>query len=312
VFVSRIVEDTRGDDGPKQDAAAGEASLTAASATRLPDVRTYLGAQGFVFPEVSQPDVSIVVVTYQGAKWIGRALDALLENTEPRYEVIVVDNGSTDSTTAILAQVENATLVFNERNYGFGIGNNQGAAHARARHLLFLNQDVFVHPGWLEPLLERIDSDEGIGAVGPMLLNLDGSLQCAGAGVSRSGATVCYGEGDDPRRSEYRFPRVVDYLAGACLLVRRRAFEEVRGFDPAYGLAYFEDTDLCFALAAQGYRSLYEPSSVATHVRGIPGEALLRVAERNRTFFERRWRGVLASRPSLPSHAAVSVDSVVA
>jgi O-antigen biosynthesis protein len=251
-------------------------------------------------PAVRRPDVSIVMATYQGAQVLGRALQALIANTEPRYELIIVDNCSTDGTAPVLDQVENASVLINKRNTGFGTASNQGAAEARAGNLLFLNQDVFVHRGWLPPLLERLDSHSRVGAVGPMLLNPDGSLQCAGAMVFRSGSTACYGEGDDPERAGYQFARVVDYLPGACLLVRRGAFEEVGGFDGEYGRAYFEDADLGFALADRGYRSMYEPLSKVTHVRGTPSEALLRLAVDNRTIFERRWRRVLASRPVSP------------
>jgi GT2 family glycosyltransferase len=258
---------------------------------------------------VSYPHVSIIVVTYEGAEVVESALRALLENTERCYELIVIDNGSTDATPALLGKVENATIVLNERNAGYGAANNDGAARARGRHLLFLNQDVFVHRGWLPPLLARIESDDAIGAVGPMLLNPDGSLQCAGAMIFRSGDTRCYGEGDDPNRPEYQIPRVADYLAGACLLVRRGPFKEVGGFDPLYGLAYYEDADLCLALAARGYRSVYEAMSRVTHVRGRPGEALLELAVRNRTLFEQRWRDVLASRPVLPGAQSGGVDN---
>ena len=246
--------------------------------------------------EVARPLVSIVMVTYDGAEVVERAVRALVENTEPVYELILVDNGSVDGTPSLLERVEGATIVRNRRNTGFGAASNDGAARARGRYLLFLNQDAFVHRGWLPPLLERLESDEGIGAVGPMLLNQDGSLQCAGAAVLRSGHTLCHGEGDDPERPEYGVARGVDYLAGACLLVRSDAFMNVGGFDPIYGLAYFEDADLCLALGARGFDSVYEPGSRVTHVRGRPNEALLRLAERNRRLFERRWRHVLATR----------------
>jgi hypothetical protein len=122
--------------------------------------------------------------------------------------------------------------------------------------------------------------------------------------LSRSGSVACYGEGDSPEQREYRLARVVDFLAGACLLVRRRAFDEVGGFDPAYGLGYFEDADLCLTLTASGYRCVYEPASRVTHLRGRPGEAMLGLAVRNRALFERRWRGVLASRPLSPLRAS--------
>jgi GT2 family glycosyltransferase len=83
-----------------------------------------------------------------------------------------------------------------------------------------------------------------------------------------------------------RVAQVVDFLAGACLLVRRRAFNEVGGFDAAYWLGYYEDADLCLVLTARGYCSMYEPRSTVTHLRGRPGRTLLKLALRNRALFE--------------------------
>jgi GT2 family glycosyltransferase len=263
-------------------------------------VATSMRANMVNVPTVSHPDVSIIIVTYEGAEVVETALRALLDNTEPCYELILIDNGSSDRTPTLLRQVGNATVVLNERNTGFGAANNDGADRTRGRYVLFLNQDAFVHRGWLPPLLERIESDDAIGAVGPMLLNPDGSLQCAGAMIFRTGDTRCYGVGDDPELPEYGLARDVDYLSGACLLTRRSAFNDIGGFNPAYGLAYFEDADLCLSLATRGYRSVYEPRSRITHVRGRPSDALLELAARNRTLFERRWREVLASRPLPP------------
>ena len=135
-------------------------------------------------------------------------------------------------------------------------------------YLLFLNSDVLVHPHWLPPLVARLQEDETIAAVGPRILNLDGSLQLAGALLLRAGATVTYGGSDDPNRLEYTFSRDVDYCSGACLAVRRSAFDDVGGFDPTFGLIYFEDADLCLRLWQHGLRTVYEPSSMVTHVGG--------------------------------------------
>jgi GT2 family glycosyltransferase len=253
---------------------------------------------------VSPPVVSIVVAVYNGSQVLPNALEALLRNTEPCYELILVENGSTDESASLVRQAEYATVVLNTQNLGFGVANNQGAARARGGHLVFLNQDAFVEPGWLPPLLARIDEDRRIGAVGPKLIFPDGSLQCAGALLSRSGSANCYGTGDRPEKAEYGLARVVDYLSGACLVVRRCAFEDVGGFDASYGHAYFEDADLCLSLATRGYRSIYEPRSSVTHTRGQPSEAILTLALRNRALFERRWRRVLASRPLSPLAAS--------
>jgi Glycosyltransferase like family 2 len=183
------------------------------------------------------------------------------------------------------------------------VSSNIGAAQASGRHLFFLNADAFVHPGWLPPLLAKLDADDSVAAVGPRLLNLDGSLQLAGALLTRAGATVVYGDGDDPGRPQYNFIRDVDYIAGTCLLVRRSAFNEAGGFDPAFGLIYFEDADLCLALWERGHRIVYEPGSSLTHVGGggrEPGRRVLQLALRNRSLFEHRWRAQLANYPLAP------------
>jgi GT2 family glycosyltransferase len=256
------------------------------------------------FPRVENPTLSIVMLTRDDFEWAPRALHACLEHTDPCYELIVVDNRSTDGTREYLTNsVQGITLHANDRNYGFGVSNNLGASQARGRYLLFLNSDVLVQPGWLPPLLRRLDGDETIAAVGPRLLNLDGSLQLAAALLSRAGATVSYGEGDDPDRPEYTFPRDVDYCSGACLLVRRSAFNDVGGFDPVFGLIYFEDADLCLSLWQLGCRTVYEPASTVTHVGGrgnTPPPEVLQLAQRNRSLFERRWRALLAQYPFSP------------
>jgi O-antigen biosynthesis protein len=259
---------------------------------------------GFRLPAVGRPDVSVVTVAYNGAEVLPRALEALVRNTDPCYELILVDNGSTDDTASLVRRVENATIVLNPQNLGFAVANNQGAARARGRYLLFLHQDAFVEPGWLPPLLDRIEANRRVGAVGPKLIYPDGSLQCAGTLVSRSGSTDCYGADDHPEKPEYGVARVVDYLSGACLLVRRCGFDDVGGFDPAYGLAYFTDADLGLSLRARGYRSVYEPSSTATHMHRKHSAPVMALALRNRALFERRWRRVLASRPLSPVAAS--------
>jgi GT2 family glycosyltransferase len=255
------------------------------------------------FPAVTQPLVSIVMLTRNDLHCVPQALQACLEHTDPVYELVVVDNASTDGTNAFLESVAGITHVANDCNYGYSVSNNLGAARAVGRYLLFLNSDVNVHPDWLPHLLAHLDRDPRVAAVAPRLLNPDGSLQLAGALLSRSGATWSYGAGDDPDRAEYSFAREVDYAAGACLLVRRSAFDAVGGFDPVFGRIYFEDADLCLRLWSEGQRTLYEPRSTATHVGGRgrpPGEDLIRLATRNRAIFERRWRTVLQSYPLSP------------
>jgi GT2 family glycosyltransferase len=252
------------------------------------------------FPPAGSARVAVVIVTRGAWAWTQRALAALHRHT-PEVEVVIVDNASRDGTPERLGrEVEGVRLVANPRNVGFARAANQGAELAGGELVAFLNNDALVHDGWLAPLVEAVDRDARVAAAGPRLLNLDGSLQEAGALVARDGSTWSYGYGDDPDRPEYRFSRLVDYAAGACLLVRRAALLECGGFADAYSPAYYEDVDLCFALAARGLRTVYEPRSVVTHARHGSGDAAQAhaLSRRNRVTFLERWGDALGARPA--------------
>jgi GT2 family glycosyltransferase len=245
------------------------------------------------------PELSVVMVCRGAWPLTERALAALSDHTERDYELILVDNASDDETPARLAQLGDAQVIVNDTNRGFGPGNNQGAARARARYLLMLNTDAFVHRGWLEPLLETLDQD-GVGAVVPRLLHPDGLLQDAGTLLARDGTVRVYGDGDDPDRPCYRFRRVLDLGSAACMLVARETFEALAGFDESFAPAYYEDADLCLRLAQRGLKVVYEPRSTVTHVRyGSGGSAnAVELSERNRRRFVDRWGSELAGRPA--------------
>src|ERR1700726_2420372 len=167
------------------------------------------------------------MLTYNRWDLTREALRLLAAVTEPRYELVIVDNASTDGTVDQLTQVSGARILRNPRNLGFGPATNQGAAMARGRHLMLLNSDAWVRPDWLEPLIEVADADEEVSAVAPKLLYPDGRLQEAGSILWRDARVRQYGDGDVPNRPEYNFRRTVDYASAACLLVRRSAFVAV-------------------------------------------------------------------------------------
>lgn len=257
---------------------------------------------GLEFPEVERPNLSVVMVTYGGWKWVREALASLIEHTEPVYEVIVVDNASPDETPERLRQeIEGAKVVFNPGNLGFAAGINRGVCYSTAPHVALLNSDAMVRPGWLPPLLEVLQTDPRAAAVVPMLLNLDGTLQEAGSLLGGDGTTLAWGAGDDPGRPEYRFRRYIDYASAACLLMKRSTFLSVGGLDARYPVAYYEDVDMCLALAERGLRIVYEPRSTVMHVRWGSSnvEEAGRLMHANRPILLRRWQHRLSSRPSL-------------
>jgi GT2 family glycosyltransferase len=240
-------------------------------------------------PAADAPELSVVMVTYGGAETALEAIRTMLENTGPRFELFVVDNASPDGSGELLESgLEGATVFRNEYNTGFAAASNQAAALARAPLLCFLNPDAFVQPGWLKPLLERFE-DASIGAAVPLYLHPDGRVQEAGSTVDSEGAALAIGDGDDPEAFEHRFPRTIDYGSAACLLVRTDLFRQVGGFELAYTPAYYEDADLCFKLAAAGYKTVYEPGSRVVHLRGGGSAAAQALTLANRRLFAERW-----------------------
>jgi GT2 family glycosyltransferase len=253
----------------------------------------------FLRPE--RPRVSIVVVTFGGLDWTHRCLDALVANT-PRHlewELVVVVNPAGERTEDFLRD-DDIALVVNDRNVGFAAACNRGALHARAPLLLFLNNDALVQPNWLPPLLETAD-EPGVGAVGATLLHLDGRMQQAGAILFRDGGAAPFADYEDAASPIHTFRRTADFGAAACLLVKSEAFAALGGFDAIYGAGYYEDADLCLALAAGGWRTVYEPRSIVLHARGVAGgQHLGRLVAHNQAVFAERWREVLDNRPRRP------------
>jgi O-antigen biosynthesis protein len=242
-----------------------------------------------------------VMVLYGSWKVATRAISALARNTEPCFEVILVDNASPDDSLArVEEQVEGATVVRNTTNTGFGPASNQGAALARGRTLCFLNSDAFVEPDWLPPLLEKL-AEPGVGAAVPLFLNENGSVQEAGSVVDSVGHAHAVGGDGDARDFRYRFRREVDFGSAACLLVPAELFFELGGFDELFAPAYFEDTDLCFKLHERGLKTIFEPRSRVVHLRHGSGtsQSARKLMEEHRDLFVERWGERLTRRPRL-------------
>jgi O-antigen biosynthesis protein len=277
-------------------------------------------------PRADHPLVSVVMVTFGGWALTRRALEALVEHTRLSFEVIVVDNPTPEDVAARLREeVTGAEILENDRNEGFGPAANRGAERARGQHLVFLNTDTLVGPGWLEPLVETLGSDPRAGAAVPMFLNQDGTVQEAGGLLFEDASTLMYGFGDPPTDPAYRFRRYVDYGSAACLLLRRSEFLDAGAFDPAFVPAYCEDVDLQLRLRERRRRTVYEPRSGVVHARfgssGLDERTAASLVEKNAGILRERWGHVLADRPprpeaGVPEHAhrvlaARDADAVV-
>lgn len=262
-------------------------------------------------PSCEEPELSVLMVTHGGWQLTRQAIAALAQHTPRPMELIVVDNASPDETLAELGALENVRVTPNDANRGFGPAVNQAANQARGEHLVLLNTDAFVHPGWADSLLEALRQPRA-GAAVPRYLNTDGSLQEAGVLLARDGTVRLYGDGDDPDRPWYRFRRTIDYGSAVCMVIRTATFLGLGGFDDAYAPAYYEDTDLCMRLANEGLEVVYEPRATVTHVRYGSGAPQLasELSDRNRERFAARWGTHLAGRPS--TFAGSGVQSEIA
>lgn len=251
-------------------------------------------------PRAAAPEVSVVIVLFNQAGLSLETLRALADQSDARFETIIVDNGSIDQTGDLLSRIDGAEVLINQDNLGFLRAANQGAALARGKYILFLNSDAILHESALAHSVRRIEADPGIGILGGRITLADGTLQEAGCIAYRDGTVQGYGRGADPGHGNYRFSRDVDYTSGAFMLVRRPLFQLLGGFDPAYAPAYYEDSDLCFRAWQGGFRTVYAPEVLVNHLEwgsaDSPAHARAMMS-RNTEIFRTRHHLLLDDRP---------------
>ncbi len=232
---------------------------------------------------MTSPAISVIMVNYNGARWLDTCLAALLGSAPPATEVIVVDNNSTDESRAILQKYDVRVLPLDE-NRGFAGGNNAGARIARADLLAFLNNDTRVQAGWLEALRAPLGREPAIGFSTARLVYMhDPSiLDSAGDGWTRWGGAFKRGHGG--AAAAYGTPGVLFGACGAAFMLRRALFEELGGFDEDFFLA-FEDVDLSYRARLLGHRCAYVPEAIVEHAGsaslGRLSESAVRFGQRN-------------------------------
>ncbi len=252
-------------------------------------------------PLSSEPLVSVVVPVHNNYAVTRRCLAALAyAPTRVPFELIVVDDGSSDGTAEALArEAPGVPVIRHDYARGFNQACHSGVAAARGTFVVLLNNDTEPCCRWLEELLHPFERWPDTGMTGSQLIYPDGRLQEAGGIVWGNGEPWNYGRGRNPHHPGVAYTRQVDYVSGAALAIRRELWNRVGGFSPEFSPAYYEDTDLAFKVREAGLVVRYAPLSRVIHHEGLScgtdadpatSEGLKRFQTLHAPQFQRKWQ----------------------
>lgn len=233
---------------------------------------------------------SIIIVTFNELGYTKECIESIRLRTDEPYELIFVDNGSTDGTLEYLTSIADAQIIRNRDNRGFPAAVNQGLKLARGEQVLLLNNDTVVSTGWLHKLLTALQSDPKIGLVGPCSNNVSGSQMIAVTYTemtSMDGFAWNWGKLHAGRREE------TDRLIGFCLVIKKALLERIGGLDEQFGIGCFEDDDICLRALRAGWKAVIARDAFVHHYgsrtfagSGVDFTALMR---ENRQKFSDKW-----------------------
>ena len=211
---------------------------------------------------MSAPKVSIIIVNYNGKELLQKCLDSLLKVNYDNFEIILVDNNSTDGSVEFITKNYPSLIIIKlDSNKGFAEPNNVAAKISKGKYLLFLNNDTVVTPNFISEMVKVMETDKKIAICQSLLLKPDGSVDSSGDFIDHLG--VVYNS-----KTEIDEIREVSSARGASMLVRSDIFEKLDGFDQKFFVT-FEDVDLCWRSWILGYRVLIIPTSIVYHEGGI-------------------------------------------
>jgi GT2 family glycosyltransferase len=225
---------------------------------------------------MEKPLVSIIIVNFNGKRFLKECLSTVLESEYPNFEVVFVDNASTDKSLDLVSKLFEKNnclkIIRNSTNLGFGPANNVGFKQAKGDYIVFLNNDTSVESGWLTSLVDTLEKDDTIGLASSLVLNMDGkTIQAAGILKcdvwmrSRSGYWI--GQGNINRKDT--FPKVFEISSaiGAAMIARREFLSQIGLFDPKY-FYYYDDDYLSFRTWLTGKRVVTVSDSKVHHFQG--------------------------------------------
>jgi GT2 family glycosyltransferase len=214
------------------------------------------------------PSVYIIILSYNGSRWLEACLASILATEYPNFKIILVDNASNDNSLELVRrQYPQVTVIVNNHNYGFSEGNNIGIRHALssgADYVVLLNQDTRVRPQWLGELISVGESDERIGILGAVQLRYDNDDFNS---WTMSAMREHLGELKNPTRPLTRSWIPVEWVEGSCFAIKREVLEKIGLLDPIY-FAFYEEIDFCRRASYHGFSVALVPRSRIHHYRG--------------------------------------------
>ncbi len=231
---------------------------------------------------------SIIIVTYNQIRFTKQCIDSITQRTSVPYELIFVDNGSTDGTPEYLQTVEGARVILNSENLGFAGGVNQGIMVAQGKQILLLNNDTVVTTGWLEGLLEALYDRPDTGLVGPVSNQVSGPQQIA---VDYEQLTSL--DGFAWKLRSQREMTEVDRLVGFCLLMRREVVDAIGELDEQFKIGCFEDDDYCRRALEAGFKAYIAQHIFVHHFGSVTFKAsgldFAAIMKENQARYEKKW-----------------------
>lgn len=223
-----------------------------------------------------QPSVAVVILNWNGKKFLEQFLPSVLDATYANCKIIVADNASDDDSVSFLQQkYPSVEIILNPSNEGFAKGYNTALKQVEAAYYVLLNSDVEVTPSWIEPIIELMESDKKIGACQPKILSFNNKSEFEYAGASGGwidsfGYPFTRGRVFDvceKDRGQYDDATPCFWATGAAMFVRSDVYHEMNGLDE-YFFAHQEEIDLCWRMQLFGYKIYVQPKSVVYHVGG--------------------------------------------
>lgn len=219
---------------------------------------------------MKSPKVTILIPNYNGKKWLAQCLPTVEKSTYPNKEILVVNNGSTDDSAQFLRKsYPNVRVIEIKKNRGYAGANNLGVKKASGKYVLLLNNDTQVTPGFLEPLVEKMEKDKTLGAIQPQIRSMKNKdlIDSIGSFFTFTGFLYHYGYFQPAKFKKYQKELSVYSVKGACFLMKREDYLDLGGIDESF-VTYVEESDLCHRILLSGKKIIYLPESLIYHFGG--------------------------------------------